>query len=339
MTYLDTGIVIKIVDSVKQDYRIQLSNNHFAYLPREFFQRDTSVKVPAYVLATSWVAFGDDRYDYVTIQLEQRLPYRSIHQINPSRIVVDIFGATSNTNWINLLSSAREIRNIYYEQTEDDVYRVFIELVHPQHWGHSIYYQEKKLVIRIKRQPADLRFEKLKIAVDAGHGGDNTGARGVRSNIAEKNYTLKIARELEKKLVDEKATVFMTRESDQSLSMADRIGMLKEQDPDLLISIHLNSSVRDTIRGVSTYYRYIGFKPLTQFILNKMLELGLKEFGNIGSFNFTLSGPTEYPNCLVEVAFLSNKDDEQLILDPEFHKAVAQQIVAGIKDWLKWCNQ
>ena len=64
----------------------------------------------------------------------------------------------------------------------------------------------------------------------------------------------------------------------------------------------------------------------------------LKEFGNIGSFNFALSGPTEYPNCLVEVAFLSNKEDEQLILDPEFHKAVAAQILAGIKEWLKSCK-
>jgi N-acetylmuramoyl-L-alanine amidase len=40
----------------------------------------------------------------------------------------------------------------------------------------------------------------------------------------------------------------------------------------------------------------------------------------------------------VEVAFLSNKEDELLILDPEFHKAVACQIVEGIKKWLKAVN-
>jgi N-acetylmuramoyl-L-alanine amidase len=114
--------------------------------------------------------------------------------------------------------------------------------------------------------------------------------------------------------------------------------MLKKEDPDLLISIHLNSSNKDSIKGVSTYYRYIGFRPLTQYILESMEKLGLNEFGNIGSFNFALSGPTDYPNCLVEVAFLSNKDDEKLILDPKFHKAVARQIVDGIRKWLKSCQ-
>jgi N-acetylmuramoyl-L-alanine amidase len=115
--------------------------------------------------------------------------------------------------------------------------------------------------------------------------------------------------------------------------------MIKNEDPDFLISIHLNSSVKDSIKGVSTYYRYIGFRPLTQYIQESMLKLGLNDFGNIGNFNFALNGPTDYPNCLVEVAFLSNKEDEQLILDPEFHKAVATQIVEGIKEWLKACKK
>ena len=114
--------------------------------------------------------------------------------------------------------------------------------------------------------------------------------------------------------------------------------MLHTYEPDLLISIHLNSSSLDSIKGTSTYYRYIGFRPLSQAILKQMLALGLKEFGNVGNFNFSLSGPTAYNNCLVEVAFLSNKEDEQKILQPAFHKQVAQKIFLGIKDWLKTCK-
>jgi N-acetylmuramoyl-L-alanine amidase len=178
----------------------------------------------------------------------------------------------------------------------------------------------------------------MKIAIDAGHGGDNTGALGMTSRIREKDYTLMIAKELEQALLQEQAEVFMTRSADTSLSMAERIEMLKTEDPDFLISIHLNSSNRDSVRGVSTYYRYIGFRPLTKYILESMVALGLKEFGNVGSFNFSLSGPTDYPNCLVEVAFLSNREDEQLILDPAFHKAVACQITEGIKKWLQSCR-
>ena len=127
----------------------------------------------------------------------------------------------------------------------------------------------------------------------------------------------------------------MTREKDTSLSMSERIQMLRNEEPDFLVSIHLNSSDKDSIQGVSTYYRYIGFRPLSQFILKRMKELGLKEFGNVGGFNFSLNGPTDYPNALVEVAFLSNKEDEKKILDAKFRKMVAAKILAGIKDWLK----
>jgi len=334
MGYLDSNIVVKIVDSIKDRYKIQLSKNHFGYLPKSNLKFDSVMTALPYYLSSSWKVYGDSAYDYVTITLDERLPYRSIEQINPSRIVVDIFGVTSNTNWITQLSSVKEIRNSWYEQLEDDVFRVFIELKHI-HWGYHIFYDKKKLIVQVKRQPPRLILSKLKIAVDPGHGGDNSGATAVSSKIEEKNYTLMIAKELQKALKKEKVTVFMTREKDTSLSMVERIQMLREFDPNFLISIHLNSSSNDTIKGVSTYYRYIGFRPLSQFILKRMTELKLKEFGNVGSFNFSLSGPTEYPNCLVEVAFLSNKEDEKRILDPKFHKAVAGKIVLGIKDWLQ----
>jgi N-acetylmuramoyl-L-alanine amidase len=339
MTFLDTSVVVKVVDSTVGNYKVQLSKNHFAYLSKSNFKKDTTVKIQPYYLTASILASGDDKNDYVSISLDEKLPYRSIQQINPSRIVIDIFGASSNTNWVTQRSLAKEIRNVYYEQIEDDVYRVIIELNHEQHWGYSIYYQDKKLMVKIKRQPVDLDLEKMKIAVDAGHGGNNPGATGATTNIAEKNYTLLIAKELQRELQEEGAAVYMTREKDISLGMTERIDMIKAEDPDFLISIHLNSSVKDSVNGVSTYYRYIGFKPLTQFILNRMLELDLKEFGNVGGFNFALSGPTDYPNCLVEVAFLSNKEDERKIIEPQFHKDVAKKIVAGIKDWLKWCKK
>jgi len=337
--FLDTGIVIKVADSTQANYKVQLSRDHFAYLQKNHFQKDSNTRLSPYYLTNSWLVYGDEKYDYVSVGLDEKLPYKSIQQIDPCRIVVDIMGATSNTNWITQRSTAKEIKNAYYEQVEDDVFRVFIELKHEQHWGYSISYEGKKLVIKVKRQPPDLSLAKLKIAIDAGHGGDNSGAAGVTSNIQEKKYTLLIAKELEKELLLENATVFMTRTKDTSLSMPERIAMLKKEDPDFLVSIHLNSSNRDSVKGVSTYYRYIGFRPLSAYILESMVDLGLKEFGNVGGFNFSLNGPTDYPNCLVEVAFLSNKEDEQLILDPAFHIAVACQTTEGIKKWLASCKE
>lgn len=339
MTYLDTAVVLKVVDSTPVNYKIQLSDAHFAYLPKVNFKRDTALQLKPYYLTGSLLVNGDENFDYVSISLDEKLPYRSMQLINPSKLVIDVFGATSNTNWITQRTTAKEIKNVYHEQLEDDVFRVIIELNHAQHWGYSIWYQGNKLMIKVRRQPEELKVAKMKIALDAGHGGDNSGAKGVTTGILEKHYTLKIAKEVEKMLVQAGTTVFMTRKEDVSIGMNERIEMLKKEDPDFLISIHLNSSVKDSVKGVSTYYRYIGFRPLTQYIQKAMLEMGMADFGNVGSFNFTLSGPTEYPNCLLEVAFLSNKEDEALILDPEFHKAVATQVLCGIQEWLKACEK
>ena len=335
MTYLDTSVLVQVVDSFNTDYKVRLSTQHIAYLPKLNFKRDTAYKVPPHYLSTSFRVWGDDRYDYVSIGLPERLPYRSMQQINPSRIVIDVFGVTSNTNWITQLKTAREVKNIWYEQVEDDVLRVYIELQHQQHWGYAIYYNRNALQVRIKRQPQKLSVKNMTIAIDAGHGGVNSGARGTTSGILEKDYTLKMAQQLQKELEKKGATVYMTRTGDTDISMIDRTLMLRQQDPHLLISIHLNSAGNATAKGTSTYYRHIGFRPLTQTILNRMLDLDLHNFGNIGAFNFSLSGPTEYPNCLVEVAFLSNAEDEKRILDEGFHKDVAEKIYKGIRDWLK----
>ena len=333
MTYLDSNILVKVIDSFKTDYKVQLSKNHTAYIDKRSIIKEIAGTTNH--LTGSWKVYGDSAFDYVTVSLDEKLPYRSIQQIEPSRIVVEIFGVESNTNWITQLSSTKEIKNAWYEQPEEDVMRVIIDLKHKQHWGHSIFYEGNKLIIRIKRQPEKPALKYLTIAVDAGHGGDNIGATGITSNILEKNYTLLIAKELQAVLLQKKANVIMTREKDTSLSMVERIEFLKAQNPDMLISIHLNSSSKDSIQGVSTYYRYIGFRPLSVSILNHMLDLNLKEFGNVGAFNFSLSGPTDYPNCLVEVAFLSNKEDEKKILSPAFREAVAKKIVEGIEEFLK----
>lgn len=333
--YLDSNIVMKVVDSVKDDYKVQLSAYHYSWLPKTAFKQDSSVHLHSYYFTDSWKVYGDSKFDYVTVSLDERLPYRSMQEIDPSKIIVDVFGATSNTNWITQVSTAKEIKNAYYEQIEDDVFRIIIELKHQQHWGYLIYYDSAKLVIRVKRQPPILKPQNLLVAIDAGHGGSNTGATGITSGVIEKEYTLKIAKQLEKYLKAQKIKTFMTRVQDTDLSMPDRILMLRQKDPDILISIHLNSAESDTVRGVSTYYRYIGFRPLSQAILKRMQELKLKEWGNVGAFNFSLSGPTEYPNCLVEVAFLSNREDEKKILNPKFHVQVAQKIYLGISDWLK----
>lgn len=335
--YVDSQILVRVVDSIAGDYIVQLSQRHRAFMPKQGL-RFVEGTVPAYRLSGSMKVFGDASHDYVTVALPERLPYRSLMEIGPARLTVDIFGVSSNTNWLTQLQSAREIRNTWYEALEDDVLRVHIDLLHDAHWGHRVYYDSvgTRLVIKVRRPPESLDLRRMRIAVDAGHGGSNTGAAGKVTGVLEKDYTLLMALELERQLRRMGCRdVFMTRRTDTTIEMVDRALMLREAEPDLLVSLHLNSSSLDTVRGTSTFYRYIGFRPLSQSILNRMLELGLSEYGNVGHFNFALSGPTEYPNCLVEIAFLSHADDERRIVDRKFHRAVAQKVSAGVRDWLK----
>src|SRR5690606_28223857 len=140
LTYLDTGIVLKVVDSIRNDYKIQLSQSHFAYLPKRYFVRNDSIPTKPMHLTSSARVYGDEQFDYITLQLDERLPYRSMQQVNPSKIIVDVFGVTTNTNWITQLPSAKTIKNFYYEQLDDDVFRMTIELNNDQHWGYSINY-------------------------------------------------------------------------------------------------------------------------------------------------------------------------------------------------------
>jgi len=334
--YIDTNIVLRLIDSTKDMFKVQLSQNHTAYIDKHSVKEDTSIKQKPFHLTNAWSVKGvEDSFDIVSIGMDERLPYKTWMEIAPSKIMVELYGVQSNTNWIQQLQSAKEVRNVYFNQTEDDVVQVTIELKHQQHWGYTAGYKGKAFTIKIKHQPKKLDIKTLTIAIDAGHGGPNVGAGGICTKIEEKEYTLKFAKALQKYLRLQKVKVIMTRDKDTAINNSDRVLFLQQQNPDLLISLHLNSSSNMMVQGVSTYYKHIGFRPLTTAILKNMLQLDLHEFGNVGNFNFTPNAITDFPNSLVEIAFLSNPNDERLILSSKFHDAVAKKIYQGIVDFLK----
>ena len=333
MGYIDTAVVMKVIDTVKNLYKVRLSALRYAFIEKTYAQPfpDTVLST---ALCESWRVKGGDEFDSVSFSFSGRVPYKSWMEINPSRIKIELYNVQSNINWITQLTSAKAVKNVWYEQIESDVLQVTIELVKQQHYGYSIGYNEKALLLKIRRLPASIR--NMTIAIDAGHGGTNLGASGTTSGILEKNYTILFAKELQKILKKQKIKVLMVRETDTTIENKDRVLWAQQNNPDLFISFHLNSSGRDYIKGVSTYYKHIGYRSFSQSILKRLLEIkNLDEFGNIGSFNFQPIQPTDYPSCLVEVAFLSNKEDEKMILDPKFRYKVAYQVYLGIKDWIK----
>lgn len=340
MGYIDTNVLFRVIDSMDNKYRVQLSKYHTAYVEKQYLRFDSLPQEKPFYLTGNIRAEGYEDADSILISIDGKLPYRSYMEINPSRIIVDIFGVQSNTNWITQLQSLKAVKNLYYNQVEDDVLRLTIDLKHAQHWGYSISYVNNRLAIRVKHQPAKTVINNLKIAIDAGHGGTNVGAAGRRTHISEKSLALKFSKALEKYLKQRGVkNIVMTRRDDTTFENRDRISFLQKEDPDLVISFHLNSSGDPDTKGVSTYYKHIGFRPLTVAVLKRMLSLKMEDWGNIGSFNFFLNQPTDFVNCLLEVGFLSNVSEERKLVSSAFQAQVAQKVYLGIVDWLKNVNK
>jgi N-acetylmuramoyl-L-alanine amidase len=157
--------------------------------------------------------------------------------------------------------------------------------------------------------------------------------------MKEKEINLSTVLHLKSLLEGEGARVVLTRGADSSVLMNGRIATILKSNADLLISIHSNAigntTHPDETKGVSTYYRHLCYRPLSEAIYAEVLKTGLAPFGNVGGFNFLLNSPTELPSVLVELAFMSNPSDEMRLLDDGFRKELAERIVAGVEEFLE----
>src|SRR5699024_2296533 len=124
INYVDTAILLHITGKSENRYRIQLAPGHSAYIPEyqvELLAQGNSIP---HSLTGSWSVWGDDVYDYVSVRLDERLPYTTFQDVDPARIIVDLYGATANTNWITQLKTAKEVKAVDYEQRSDGILRL-----------------------------------------------------------------------------------------------------------------------------------------------------------------------------------------------------------------------
>jgi N-acetylmuramoyl-L-alanine amidase len=112
------------------------------------------------------------------------------------------------------------------------------------------------------------------ICIDAGHGGEDLGALG-KSKLPEKNITLQISQKL-KKLIESKTglRVIMTRDKDSDVSLNSRASIANNQQAQMFVSIHVNSSFRKSAYGSETYF--VSLQATDQ----EALELARKENQN-----------------------------------------------------------
>ncbi len=339
---INPGIRLKITGKVNSLFRVALTDNLQVWIDTSFVDLQPGDPFMPKSLTGNITVSAERDYDVVSVTLSDRLPYSTTQELDPTRIVVDIYGATSNTNWITQTMTTREIKNVYYQQMETDVFRIIIELEHQQIWGYEIGYEGTNLKIGVKPQPQRLTLKHLTVAVDAGHGGENLGALGA-TGLKEKDVALMIANHVKTILEDNGARVIMTRTNDSNPTITERFLRAYKAKADILVSIHANSvgltSDPLATNGAATFYKHICYRPLSRFILDEIVKTGLGSFGNVGSFNFALLGPTEIPSVLVETAFISHPEDEMKLLDDDFRKELAERIVDGIENFLDWCEE
>lgn len=331
MGYLVAGIPVKIVGQLGGLFKLQLSENRWAYVDRGDIE-PSFIKTGVFNTMNASI-YNVGKTDQVIIPLPQRLPYASWTELDPTTIYVDVFGATNNSNWIIHRRDLEMIDWVDIRQVESDVVRVVIKLKEKFSWGYSIDYRKNSLVINVKHAPKPT-LKGMTIGLDAGHGGAQPGAVGA-TGLQEKDVNLNLVMLVKGMLEAKGAKVVLSRDSDKTMTMTERKKILLDGDIDLLVSIHNNAGGSPFVpMGTSTYYKSIANRELAASLIDNILTLGVGNYGLTGNFNFSLCAPTEYPCALVEGMFMSSLPDEEKLSDPAFLKQLASKVVAGIEDYL-----
>jgi N-acetylmuramoyl-L-alanine amidase len=332
--YLDKDVLLHIVGKQGDYYKVKLSSKTTAFIPEPLVDTEIPQEQLPVSIADDAKIWGDDRYDYVSVALSDKLPYTSTQLVSAKKIIVDVHGAYAEKGLTTLLQNTKEITSVAWGQPSPDVCRMVISLQHAP-WGYQVYYDNNRITVKVKRVPEKLSLKNIVIGIDPGHGGSNPGATGL-TGVVEKQLTLTLSLQLKALLEREGGTVIMSRYTEKFVANEDRLSFFRRANPDILLSIHLNSSVNPVdANGTATYYKHPFCEPLNAAIHERLLETGLRDFGNNPDFNFILNNPTEFPDALVETLFLSNPGDEEKVLQPAFQQQMVQKIVEGVKDYLK----
>lgn len=218
------------------------------------------------------------------------------------------------------------------------------------------------------------------IAVDAGHGGIDTGAIGAASKIEEKHITLDFARDLVETLNREAGVeAFLTRDRDEFLSLPQRVQIARQGNANLFISVHADTLRQKDIRGATIYtisdkasdhlaadlaarenlsdeIAGIPLESEPPEVADILIDLTRRETqafsvnlarsvvssleGQIKLINnphrhagFRVLQAPDVPSVLLELGFLSNKEDEKLLLDPEWRKKVSNLLAVAVRHY------
>ena len=186
------------------------------------------------------------------------------------------------------------------------------------------------------------------VVIDAGHGGTDPGSIGYKTKIHEADLNLKLAKMLQKKLKHAGINVIMTRNDEKAMlegsgkkwkqeDMALRKQLIKNTRPNLVLSIHQNSYTNHTFRGAQVFYDKTSdiSKQIANCIQEEFKKDLDKSIKSTSPGNYFMLKCTYAPSVIVECGFLSNAEDEKLLLTEDYQNKIVDCIYKGIVNFLQ----
>ncbi len=215
-------------------------------------------------------------------------------------------------------------------------------------YGFDFAYTEKGAqAILINPRKIDFDAEKpldgVRIVLDAGHGGDDIGARGPLMNtsasVCEKDLNLAVTLAAKTSLEKLGASVILTRAEDTTVSLTERMDFLCREMPDLSISIHHNSvdysvDVRN-IRGTLGLWWADSGVLLTRCVSDSVASALFRRELSPTQQKLALCRNPKFPSTLVEVGFMTSVEEYEFMLSGSGIARAADGIAEGVMQYFK----
>lgn len=203
------------------------------------------------------------------------------------------------------------------------------------------------------------RLDGLLIGIDPGHQGQgnyerepvmpggretkakvSSGTQGVTTKTPEHVVNLEVSMKLRAALEREGATVVMTREAaDVDISNIERAVMMNDAGADLVLRIHCNAADSASPKGMALYVRKTGARAdecraAAETILpNMVAATGAQNRGVVRNDSYTGLNWSDVPSILVEMGFMTNPVEDELLGSPEYQDKLVSGMVEGIAEY------
>jgi N-acetylmuramoyl-L-alanine amidase len=171
------------------------------------------------------------------------------------------------------------------------------------------------------------------IVVDPGHGGSDCGA--TRNGVYEKDITLDVAKRTVELLKKKGYEVKMTRTADETVSLQERVEISEQINPDIFVSIHVNSSNSDSPTGLETHYYKDNSLQLAKTVHASLLNHVQSPNRGLFKSRFYVINHTTAPAILVEIGFISSPTERAQLVSESRKQATAKAIAEGISEYFK----